>query len=379
MMNVAVKFVRVLLLIGIAALWPSAEQSAARAETEPSAAKATGTEAGAPLSERILRKELVVHATPLQVWNAWTTTDGLASFFAPESNIELRPGGAYELFMGGRDARDERGKSGTQGCKLLSFVPHEMLSVEWNFPPAVPTLRNSDAKTHVVLNFDDLGDGRVRVRFAQLGWQDGEDWQQGYAYFDKAWSWVFAQLEKKFSDSQAATDSGDEKGVGVSAEAEARVSNTDGRVTVTQIDGPFKRSEFAIDLDAPADVVWRKLATTDGLRELVHPEASVDLRPWGDYNIWYGAGNKVLSYIPNEMLSMTGSAPEQFPNVRKGGTWGVYLLEPIGEKQTRLRLVSLGWADHAGEAEWDQAFAYFLKGNAAYLNSVAPKIEGKTE
>jgi hypothetical protein len=61
--------------------------------------------------------------------------------------------------------------------------------------------------------------------------------------------------------------------------------------------------------------------------------------------------------------------------VRKGGTWGVYLLKPIAADKSQLRLISLGWADHAGEAEWDQAFAYFLKGNAQYLNGIAPKIE----
>jgi uncharacterized protein YndB with AHSA1/START domain len=329
-----------------------------------------------PLSERILRKEAVVHATPQQVWNAWTTSAGIASFFAPDSNIELRPGGAFELFMGGRDKQDERGKSGTAGCKLLSFVPNEMLSFEWSFPPVVPTLRNSDAKTHVVINFDDLGDGQVRVRFAQLGWQDGEDWQKGFDYFDKAWTWVFGQLEKRFNgDAAAAAGTNGHSAGSASGDGEHRESQTDGRVTITTIDGPFKRQEFAIELDAPAEKVWRMLATTEGLRELVHPEAMVDLRPWGDYNIWYGAGNKVLSYVPDEMLSITGSAPEEFPNVRKGGTWGVYLLKPIGADKTRLRLISLGWADHAGEAEWDQAFTYFLKGNAQYLNSIAPKIE----
>lgn len=351
------------------------ERVAARAESGSASAEA-GRDSDVPLHDRILRKEAIVHATPAQVWHLWTTSDGIASFFAPESNIELRPGGAYELFMGGRDKKDERGKSGTQGCKLLSFVPYEMLSFEWCFPPTIPTLRNSDAKTHVVLNFDDLGDGRVRVRFAQLGWHDGDDWQKGYEYFDKAWNRVFGQVNKHFNGEGERSESATGAGAGSpSRPVEHCETHTDGRVTVSSIDGPFKRSEFAIDLDAPVDAVWRKLATTDGLRELVHPEASVDLRPWGDYNIWYGAGNKVLSYVPNEMLSVTGSAPEKFPSVRKGGTWGVYLLTPNGADKTHLRLVSLGWADHVGEAEWKEAFAYFLKANASYLNGIAPKIE----
>ena len=35
--------------------------------------------------ERILQKEVVVSASIEQVWHAWTTSEGMASFFAPES------------------------------------------------------------------------------------------------------------------------------------------------------------------------------------------------------------------------------------------------------------------------------------------------------
>lgn len=176
-----------------------------RAEGPAQSAVSSGGDR-APIHNRILRKEVTVSATLEEVWVAWTTSEGIASFFSPESNIELRVGGPYELFMGGKEARDERGKSGTQGCKLLSYLPKEMLSFEWNFPPEIPSLRYRDAKTHVVLLFDEVGRGMVRVRFAQLGWQEGEDWEQGYAYFDSAWTWVFEQLQKHFAGGRSAAE-----------------------------------------------------------------------------------------------------------------------------------------------------------------------------
>ena len=40
--------------------------------------------------ERILQKEVVVSASIEQVWHAWTTPEGLAYFFAPQSNIDLK-------------------------------------------------------------------------------------------------------------------------------------------------------------------------------------------------------------------------------------------------------------------------------------------------
>jgi hypothetical protein len=100
--------------------------------------------------------------------------------------------------MSGAAVKDKNGRRGTEGCKLLSYLPKEMISFEWNFPPKIPSLRYSDARTHVVIRFRDLGDGRVQVDFSQLGWQEGDDWDAGYDYFDKAWSWVLEQLGKRF-------------------------------------------------------------------------------------------------------------------------------------------------------------------------------------
>ena len=36
----------------------------------------------------------------------------------------------------------------------------------------------------------------VRIHLAQHGWQEGEDWDEGYAYFDQAWSWVLDTMKK---------------------------------------------------------------------------------------------------------------------------------------------------------------------------------------
>lgn len=157
--------------------------------------------------ERMLTKEVTVAASLDEVWHAWTTPEGLASFFSPESNIELRVGGAYELLLNVK--ADENGKRGAQGCKVLSYVPRELLSFEWTFPPSIPSLRNRGAKTSVVLRFDPVGRRHVRVRFAQLGWGKGEDWDEGYAYFDKAWGWVLNQLKERFdkeNDAASATE-----------------------------------------------------------------------------------------------------------------------------------------------------------------------------
>lgn len=156
---------------------------------------APATTSKAAATERVLRKEVTVKASIDDVWHAWTTSDGIESFFAPKAIVELRVGGSYELHM---KADAPQGKRGTEGCHVLSYLPKEMLSFEWNFPPTVPNLRDAGAHTHIVLMFDRLDNDQVRVRLAQLGWQEGEDWDKGYAYFDRAWTHVMQVFKEHF-------------------------------------------------------------------------------------------------------------------------------------------------------------------------------------
>ena len=144
---------------------------------------------------RILRKEVIVTAAIEDVWSAWTTPEGLR-FLTNESNVELRVGGPYEWFLDLEP--DEQGRRGGQGARVLGYLPHEVLAFDWTFPPSIPSLRSALAKTQVVVQFDQPSPGRVRVRFAQLGWQKGEDWDAGYAYFDAAWDVVLTRLAESF-------------------------------------------------------------------------------------------------------------------------------------------------------------------------------------
>jgi uncharacterized protein YndB with AHSA1/START domain len=151
-----------------------------------------GVTQAAESEPRMLFKEIVIDAPLADVWNAWTTADGL-EFVSSKSNVELRVGGPYEWFLD--LPPDARGRRGGEGARVLAFLPRQMLAFDWTFPPAVPTLRESDARTQVVVLLDEVEDG-TRVRFTQHGWQEGEDWDAGYDYFDKAWDYVLLSMKE---------------------------------------------------------------------------------------------------------------------------------------------------------------------------------------
>jgi len=148
--------------------------------------------------ESILHKEVTVSSSVDRVWWAWTTSEGLATWWAKNSWIELRIGGPYELYF---LLDQRRGMQGSEGCRVLSFRPNEMLSFSWNFPPSIPEIRGEYG--WIVLRFVRLGPSKTRVILDHLGWKKGRAWNAGRKYFDEAWTTVLQRFKTRFP----ATDS----------------------------------------------------------------------------------------------------------------------------------------------------------------------------
>ena len=137
----------------------------------------------------------VINAPVAEVWKAWTTTEGIESFFAPKAvKVEPWPGGAFELWFG---VNMPEGSRGCEGCKVHSVRPMEQLVFEWNAPPTIPTIRV--LRTLVYLDFKPLPDNRTELTLRNFGYGDGEEWAKNRAYFTQAWPAVMAGLEKRFA------------------------------------------------------------------------------------------------------------------------------------------------------------------------------------
>ena len=135
-----------------------------------------------------------INAPVADVWKAWTTTDGIESFFAPKAaKVEPWSGGAFELWFG---VNEPEGSRGSEGCKVHSVKPMEQLVFEWNAPPTIPVIR--PLRTLVYLDFKPLPDNRTEVTLRNFGYGVGEDWDKTKAYFARAWPAVMANLEKRF-------------------------------------------------------------------------------------------------------------------------------------------------------------------------------------
>lgn len=141
-----------------------------------------------------VRKEMLLRASLADVWNAWTTTAGCITFFAPGANVELRKDGAYEIYF---VPSAPKGKRGSEGCTVLSFEPMKTLAFTWNAPPQFTALRKK--RTRVELTFEAVDDEHVNVVLLQTGWGKGADWDRLRGYFERAWDQVMNNLQYRFT------------------------------------------------------------------------------------------------------------------------------------------------------------------------------------
>lgn len=147
----------------------------------------------AAAAERAIEKQVEIAASLDDAWAAWTTREGIVSFFAPEAVIDARVGGDFHIHF---DPTAAPGGKGADDMRFLALQPKRMLSFDWNAPPHLPQARTQ--RTFVIVRFEPIGERVTRVSLHHTGWGDGGEWDQAYTYFDRAWGFVLGNLKKRF-------------------------------------------------------------------------------------------------------------------------------------------------------------------------------------
>jgi uncharacterized protein YndB with AHSA1/START domain len=143
--------------------------------------------------DRVLCKQALIKSGVGPVWKAWTTEEGIRSFFAPACNVDLRVDGPFEILF---DPGAAPGRRGAEGCRILAYQPERMLAFTWNAPPHLAEARRH--WTHVVVRFESVDSGITRVTIRHDGWGEGGEWDEAFDYFDKAWETVLRWLRYRF-------------------------------------------------------------------------------------------------------------------------------------------------------------------------------------
>jgi uncharacterized protein YndB with AHSA1/START domain len=152
----------------------------------------------AQAQERAVNKVAIIPAPVDAVWKAWTTTEGITSFFAPAARVEARVDGPFEIYF---NPYAPPGLKGADDMRFLALQDKKMLSFTWNAPPHLPEARAQ--RTYVTVRLKPANNDETEVTIFHGGWGDGGQWDQAYAYFDKAWGSVLSNLQKRFVEKKA--------------------------------------------------------------------------------------------------------------------------------------------------------------------------------
>jgi uncharacterized protein YndB with AHSA1/START domain len=130
--------------------------------------------------------------------------------------------------------------------------------------------------------------------------------------------------------------------------------------------------------------VWEACTTSAGWREWAAPVAAVDLRLGGTIEASYdpkvpigspaNVRNEIVAYVPQRMLAIRNvHAPAGVPfdavTFRRLHT--VLLLDPVGERATRVTVVQPGYG--RGEP-YDAVYRHFAWGNAWTLEKLRERF-----
>ena len=140
---------------------------------------------------------------------------------------------------------------------------------------------------------------------------------------------------------------------------------------------------LSIDINAPVEKVWSQWTTTEGITKFFAPATEFDLKPMGRFNILFqpnapagsrGAeGNMILTVQEKSLLSFTGDAPPQWPEIRKQRTFVAVRFEKIDANSTRVILTHSGFGTGG---DWDAVVKYF---ETAWGGTVLPFLKYSLE
>ena len=134
--------------------------------------------------------EETIDVPRLDVWEDWTTEDGITSFMGESATIEMRPGGAYNIIF---DPEAPIGSQGNDYGQVVGYQFENMLSVTWSMPPSIPKIRPH--LTALQLEFKRIDDNKTRLRLFHTGFGDSVAWDEGIAYYQDVWPAILAKYK----------------------------------------------------------------------------------------------------------------------------------------------------------------------------------------
>lgn len=143
-------------------------------------------------NDRTIINEVTIIAPLLLVWYAWTISERVSEWFAPETVIEAIEGGAYELYF----IPGNKTGMNTKGCKIVKMVDEKELRFTWKGPDQFESIMNIENElTTVNVSFEPVDTKTTKVIIEHTGFKEDDNWKEAFEWHQMAWSGVLSSLK----------------------------------------------------------------------------------------------------------------------------------------------------------------------------------------
>jgi uncharacterized protein YndB with AHSA1/START domain len=137
--------------------------------------------------DKALQFEVTVPGSIDEVWTAFTTPDGLASWLWRDVRVDPRPGGDWLAIF----------PQSTGGGTILSLTPKRQIVMSAMAPDRFPIVR--ETRTRATFEFSVVSPRATKVTLVQTGWKTGPEWDAAYEYLAGGNAELLNQLYQRFA------------------------------------------------------------------------------------------------------------------------------------------------------------------------------------
>ncbi|WP_207308605.1 SRPBCC family protein [Bacillus timonensis] len=143
-------------------------------------------------NDRTIINKVTINAPLHLVWYAWTISERVSEWFAPEAFIEAIEGGAYELYF----IPGNTNEMNTKECKIIKLVEEKELRFTWKGPDQFDSIMNSENElTTVNVSFEQVDTETTKVIVEHSGFKEDNIWKEAFEWHQMAWSGVLSSLK----------------------------------------------------------------------------------------------------------------------------------------------------------------------------------------
>ena len=145
----------------------------------------------------VLRHEVVVEGRLQDVWNLFTTVEGLRSWITPVAFIDFKEGGIMETSY---DPNAKQGDPQNIKAKFLKIQPLKQFQSKNVQVPAGNPYGDVLQQLINTVAMEEVAPGKVKVTIAMAGWDDSDQHAQVRTFFEGGNTWYCKRLIKRMKE-----------------------------------------------------------------------------------------------------------------------------------------------------------------------------------